>query len=320
MNNQLNQLVQEQEKYFVQQQEEQNLANKKAFAARFYRDSARLRNELEATHLIALLGLDLNTIHTQNQDASDYHWSMLINGSVSLEIDGQETVVDTQLCQEYHSDPAPSIDYGSDIGLFFTSDDTVFSAALKPSLRDVEDKTIAYYARQAIAKIKQVRQETQDIELKDHLRGQHEQALADYETLCQQWAEMETARLWQPWEAWTVHYCPLPYEAKYERYASYYIKSVVTCTDLCPMLKTPGAQIEIIDEDEGTLSDRVIAAFLDATPRIVEISSTTSPLAYHRHFRAGEFIVNVPPHVLSDPVAPPTPLTRPAGLDDDLPF
>jgi len=314
MNNQLNQLVQEREERLAQEKEEQNLAQKKAYAERFYRTSAQFRNELEATRLIELLGLDLTTIHTENQDATTVNWRMRINGSVTLVIDGQETVVDTQICQYYRSDNLKENAF-----LKFSSDDTFFNAELKTTLLEVEDETIYYHARDAIAKIKKVRQRVQEIEQRDQLYSQYSRAMSEYEAACQQWAEAETARLWQPWEAWMVRYTPSFYNDR--RHEGDFVEFVVTRTDLNFIVTSAvGPQIEEIDEDNGTVKDRVIACFLDATPKIFETSSITEPLAYHRHVKAGDFIVNVPPHVLSDPVAPPTEPTRPEGLGYDIPF
>lgn len=314
MNNQLNQLVQEREERLAQEKEEQNLAQKKAYAERFYRTSAQFRNELEATRLIELLGLDLTTIHTENQDATTVNWRMRINGSVTLVIDGQETVIDTRLQQEYYSN-----DLVGDTRLVFMHTDATFGDFLKTSLFEVNDETIARYAVQAIAKIRQARRKAQEIEQRDQLRSQYEQSLADYKTSCQQWAEAETARLWQPWEAWMVRYTPSFYNDR--RHEGDFVEFVVTRTDLNFIVTSAvGPQIEEIDEDNGTVKDRVIACFLDATPKIFETSSITEPLAYHRHVKAGDFIVNVPPHVLSDPVAPPTEPTRPEGLGYDIPF
>lgn len=126
---------------------------------------------------------------------------------------------------------------------------------------------------------------------------------AAYHDLCEQWAAAETARLWRAWRGWLVRYMPVVLADNYDDESlAGPVEEALILDD--PQLARRGEVVRIVSPSGG-ISYQVLGAFLDA--RLMEFCSPGVPegLPYHRTFRAGGFVVSVPPLTTEDPKPAP---------------
>lgn len=116
------------------------------------------------------------------------------------------------------------------------------------------------------------------------------------------WAEEWTNRLWLPWAAWRVRYVPA-FPVELDEYQPPLLHEVVV-----DRLQQGETYTEITMD--GQLRSIIIWAPLDAREeRFHERPSIEQAWRYHRHYydARGQYVVNVPPHVVSEPPPPPQP-------------
>lgn len=144
-----------------------------------------------------------------------------------------------------------------------------------------------------------------------------------WQAACQAWAEAETAKLWKPWELVKVRYVPLSMPVDFD-YSYEWVQEVAVLNDIADCVAV-GANLTEVKRRDGSVSEIVIGAFLDAHVISCDMASTTELLAYHRHYSAGGYVVNVPAAVVEQPAPAPEKPATPEGMreihvDEDMPF
>jgi hypothetical protein len=125
---------------------------------------------------------------------------------------------------------------------------------------------------------------------------------------CRVWAEEWTAKLWAPWHVWKIRYGA--YDAFFAAAAAeqeWPIETIYTLDepgDIVDAMR-PVALVEMVDYFGKVTAGFALATFLDGVRVDYGEPSVTDRLCHHRQHWAGGYVVNVPAHVLEEPVAAP---------------
>lgn len=133
---------------------------------------------------------------------------------------------------------------------------------------------------------------------------EHAEIQAAQREAAKAWAEEWTQRLWQPWSGWQVRYVPVGQRVETEEDAV--VQTVVVLDDLAEIVaQSPGAAVRVVSPG-GHVSERVIGAFLDATPVEHDMPALASAEPFHRSYGGCfSYFVNVPPTVQGEPERAP---------------
>lgn len=130
-----------------------------------------------------------------------------------------------------------------------------------------------------------------------HLAHLYSERVALYESLQKEWVERWTVQLWGPWTLWRVRYVPVAGMAVADDEGG---PETILCLEgpeaiVEALRHFPTATVRRVETD-GTIREMEIPSFLDAERISLVEFSHNKALPYHRHYRAGGWVLNVPAH------------------------
>lgn len=121
---------------------------------------------------------------------------------------------------------------------------------------------------------------------------------AAFDAQARDWAQDQTALLWEPWGAWLVR--TTADGAQPNEDGDLYTEEHLVLDDVEEWRGKPNEAVQVATK-QGRLEIALMGAFIGATMQNFEEESITERLPYHRSFQCGGFWVNVPPYIEEDP-------------------
>lgn len=124
------------------------------------------------------------------------------------------------------------------------------------------------------------------------LAATHMRQAAEHDRAVRVWADGLTSLVWRPWGGWKVRYAPIGGGENGP------VETVFIAGDILLLIaQSPGALVQVVDA-WGDVEERVIGAFLDATPVDFAEPRTDRHMDYHRPLTVPTFndwvVVNIP--------------------------